>query len=57
MLQGIHWSFPNNGSEADTEELAKINPSSNFPDFHGFKNTPNRFENRFHHSFIIHVHP
>jgi hypothetical protein len=33
------------------------NPSSNFTDFHGFKDTPNRFENRFHHSFIIRVHP
>jgi hypothetical protein len=33
------------------------NSSSNYTDFHGFKDTPNRFENRFHHSFIIRVHP
>jgi hypothetical protein len=33
------------------------NPSSNGTDFYGFKNTPNRFENRFHNSFIIRAHP
>jgi hypothetical protein len=26
-------------------------------DFHGFKNTPNRFENRFHNSFFIRAPP
>jgi len=31
--------------------------TTDYTDFHGFKNTPNRFENRFHNSFIIRVHP
>ena len=28
-----------------------------YTDFHGFKNTPNRFENRFYNSFMIRAHP